>query len=601
MLLSTDGLDSTAQSSRRSIPSGDTPIPATLRDLLTSRLDALGGAKRTAQLASAMGTDFTYELLEAASPLSDSQLREDLQALVDADLVRLQRRRTQTSYCFKHVLVRDAAYDSMLNETRRQAHATIARAIEQDLPGLARERTDLLALHHAAADNVERALDCAMNASMAALQRSANAEALQMGTLALDWLKAVPNTKRRQEAELGLGAIVTPALMALRGFGDPTVKARAERTLKLAGQVGSSPATAPALGALGTYYMVLADRARCREVSERLLTLAEETKDDGLKVAALPSLGASMLDEGKFAEARQLLERAITLHDVEAHAHHAFQFGLDSLAYARMLRGLTMCHLGFPDQGLRDANAALERAESVNHVSSTVLAVLYHALIGALLDEPALTAKFAQRTISVAAENALKFHLGYGSILHAWATGDLPALAQGVGMLEVLGAGLALPFYRSLLAQAEAKSLNLQGALEIAQRSLAWIRETGNLSYLAGTLAAKGSYLWQLNARNPEPAEEALREAISVAQAQGTKFQELRAALELGRVLGGTKRSVEARALLEPLVAWFAEGFDLPDLRRARALLKELGSSEPRVRSSRTRKRRTAPQKGEKS
>jgi TOMM system kinase/cyclase fusion protein len=574
MLLASRALEQDEDAAAPAKPTSEPPIPATLRGLLVSRLDAVGEAKRTAQVAAAIGPDFPYELLEAVSPLGEVALRRDLQALVDAELVRMQRRRMRTSYSFKHVLFRDAAYESLLSRDRQRVHARIAKGIEQQLPELAETRPDLLALHHASAGNTARALECAVQASRAALQRSAYAEALHLGTLALDWVNAIPDEKARSEAELGLGAILTPALMATRGFGDATVKARAERTLQLAAQLGASPAAAPALGALSTYYMVLADRPRCREVAERLLSLADETQDQGLRVAALPSLGASTLDEGRFAEARQLMQQAIELHDAEAHADHAMQYGLDSLAYAQMVLGLSLCHLGYPEQGLGEAQAAEQRGEQLKHSSSTVLAILYQAIIGALLDDPETTAPIAARAGAVAAQNALRFHVGYGSILHAWATGDLATLSQGVGMLEAMGTELALPFYQSLWASLEAKAGRPELALEITERSISRMRETGNLSFLAGALAAQGRYLCQLD--RLEAAEAAMREGIEVAQSQGAKLQQLKAVLALGELLKRSMRAQEASGMLEPLLGSFTEGFDRPDLKRARALLEQL-------------------------
>ncbi|KYG07142.1 protein kinase, partial [Sorangium cellulosum] len=381
-------------------PLSEFSIPATLRDSLVARLDRLGRAKETAQVAAAIGREFTFELLRVVSPLNETDVQEDLDKLVASELVYRKRRLKNPAYVFKHALVRDAAYESLLKRTRREVHLRIARALEERFPEAVSERPDLLAHHHAAAEQMREAVGYAKRAGVAALQRSAYAEAIAAARQAVRWISSSKeddqqavavaagapapeleeqpmSASERLQAELDLHGIVTPALMASRGWGDDELKSALDRAQALLDRLGDSPQAIPTVWALITYHHARSHRAEAQSLAERALRLAERSGDVGNEVAVLAIYGQCLFFSGKHAEARACLDRALASYDPAIHRSHARTFGQDSKVYALALSGLQQCLLGYPERGLEDGTAAVGFARELNDANSLGMALGY--------------------------------------------------------------------------------------------------------------------------------------------------------------------------------------------------------------------------------
>jgi TOMM system kinase/cyclase fusion protein len=561
----------------RSRPAAPLAIPTTLRDSLMARLDRLGTAKETAQLASALGREFSLEVLKAISPREEAALRRDLDALVEADLVYRRRSRHTLTYVFKHALVRDTAYHSLLKPARRQVHARIAQALEQRFPELVETRPDLLAHHHAAAEQKLQALDYARRAGLGALMRSANHEALAHATEALAWLEALEAPRERAQVELALNGIITPALMSTRGWADEQIRAQVERSRQLIDVLGDGPHTAPTLWALVTYHHTRGERAAARAVAERLVAMAEQAGDTDALVAALPALGQCLCTEGRFAQARGVLERVTALYDAARHRALTFQYGLDPRAWADMTLALNLWLQGFPEQSLERARAALDTALELKHASSTALAYLYLVMVRQMRGEVAEVVAVADLALQLTERVGLPSHEMYLRLIRAGALHDVEELRRQLATMEALGLDLARSYYESMLAEAEAGLGQSEAALARVEALLERARETGERFYLPELLRLKGTFLARGRA-DGEAAEACFRQAMGAARELGGGTLELRAAVSLCEWWRERGLRAEARDMLAPVLARFTEGFDAPDLVRARALLGELNS-----------------------
>jgi TOMM system kinase/cyclase fusion protein len=568
-----------------SLPPGETTptraagrlsIPSTLRDSLMARLDRLGPAKATAQLAAALGREFSHEVLEAAS-LSDAEaLKQDLEALVAADLIHRRRGARGPVYAFKHALIQDTAYESMLKPARRQVHARIAVTLELRFPELVQQRPELLARHHAAAEQKREALGYASKAALAALMRSANSEAVEHATEALDWLGAIEEPRERAQLELELNGVIIPALLSSEGFAHETVRARVERSQVLIDQLGAHLHIVPILWALLLYYHSRGQRAQARALSERLLAMALQAEDTGHQVAILPLMGSCLWSEGRVEEARACLSRALALYDVERHRHYVHVYGLEPRAYAGMGLGEVLWALGYPEEGRKHIQAALEWAREVNHASTLTLACIFMATIHLRCEEHEAFARLIEEAFTLASRQQVASQRAYCQVLWGWARRDLEDMKQGLASLKEQGTRLAVDFYESLTAEVEAGLGRHDAALERLEAALRLSRESGELYYVPELLRAQAVILL---AREPGCAagEASLREALALSRALGLRMWELRSAVPLCQLLLERGQSTEARELLAPLHARFTEGDGVPDLVRARALLDVLG------------------------
>lgn len=554
-------------------------IPGTLRDLLTARLDRLGRAKETAQVASALGREFSLELLQAASVVEAAAVQEDLDRLMAAELLYRKRRPKGATYLFKHALVRDAAYESMLKRSRQQVHARVARAIEEHFPELARERPELVAQHCAAAGQEPQAIRYAQQAALVALQRSANAEALAHARQALEWLHSLQEPRERAELELALNGIITPALMATRGYGDPELERMNSRSLEIMDSLGESPQIFPTLWALCLYHHMCSHRARAREFAERMLALAERggqaSADSGQTTAALTALSLCLWMEGRFPEARARLEHALALYDTQRHRGLAYAYGLDPKAWAHMILGIVLWFLGHPDQAQLQVELSLAWTRELKQQNGIGLALVIMTMLHHLTREPEAVMLAADEAIEVSERYGLPFNRNYASLIRSWASLDVDGASRILDTHQRVGQVAAMPYYRSILAEVEAAHGRVDVALAHLDGCLRFAEEHGDRYYVAELLRLQGVFLLRREPTAGEAAEHCFRQALSVSRSQGARLAELRATVDLCRLLRAQGRASEARALLAGLLGGFTESVSA--LREARALLEELG------------------------
>ena len=304
-------------------------IPATLQDSLMARLDRLAAVKAVAQLGAAIGRQFGYELLQTVSPMDEATLQQGLRQLVEAELVYQRGVPPQATYLFKHALIQDAAYQSLLKSTRQQYHQRIAQVLPERFPETAETQPELLAHHYTEAGLGEEAVVYWQRAGRRALERSAHLEAISHLTKGLEVLKTLPDAPQRLQQELDLQTTLGPALMATRGNGAPEVGRAYARARELCQQVGETPELFPVLFGLWRFYYVGGELQAAREVVEQLLELAQRQRDPALLLEARRALGGTLHHLGEFAPARACLEQSIALYDPQQHRTHAFQYARD--------------------------------------------------------------------------------------------------------------------------------------------------------------------------------------------------------------------------------------------------------------------------------
>jgi TOMM system kinase/cyclase fusion protein len=555
-------------------PLSEVEIPGTLRALLTARLDRLGRAKETAQIAAALGREFGLDVLAAVSPLGAADLEQDLDRLMGAGLVLRKRRVRDQRGVFKHALVRDAAYESLTAEGRRKVHARIAAALEDRFPAVVEARPDLLAHHHAAADQKRRAIGYAQKATQRAYERSAHVEATRQAQEAVGWLGAIADASERDEIELGFYSILLIVLLADGAAGSEDSAYIARRTLELVERQGEDRADVPTLWRLLLYYLRVHMETAGR-IAARLLRIVERTQDLGQEAAVLPLLATCLWIEGRLDEARDKLERILAIYDPAIHAAGALTYGLDAKVVAHALHAGVSSFMGLPDEALRHARESVAWAEHLDHPVSLSNALLYLATAHYLRGERREVAEAAARLMG-GGDRLGQVMTVHGVLYHAWATNDLAAARTSLAAVRARNEKAGMTYWLALGAEAEAQAGDHAAALDLVEDGLRLVTETGEVYFAAELHRLKAMCLLSRDPADAARAEACLRDALAVARRQGARALELRAGVALGRILRDRGSFDAARALVEPISASITEGHDLPDAVAARDLLRQL-------------------------
>ncbi|WP_437332072.1 TOMM system kinase/cyclase fusion protein [Sorangium sp. So ce394] len=559
-------------------PFSELAIPSTLRGLLMARLDRLGRAKETARIAAVLGREFSLEVLSAVTTLDGELVQEDLDRLMAADLIHRKRRLNNPTYMFKHVLIRDAAYESLSKRSRRRLHACVARAMEERFPELVAARPDLLAHHHAAAEQKQQAIAYAEIAAERALKRPANAddtEAIGHVTQALGWLSAIADDRERALAELRLNSLLVVALLDRLGYMPRELEAAVKRCEELIDAFGDSPMTAPTLWAMFWYHNFRSHRSEARALTERILGMATRSQDTRQRAASMVVLGNCLFFEGKLAEARPHLARGVELYD-PADREHVSLYGFDPKACGQYTLALLLYLMGCPAQAFAQGEAAVAWARELDHPNTLGMALLHLAGVyhyGRQREKvAALTDALMELTTS--------HHLWFKELcwaLHSWAQRDLEKLRQDVEAIRHTGQTMGLPYWLSLVAEIEAERGQHEAAVERLAGCLRLAAELGEVYYVPELYRLKALSLRALGGGAEQESERCFQQSIAIAREQGARAIELRSTLSICRMLARQDRRDEARALLRESSGWPAECADLPEFAEARALHQELG------------------------
>ncbi|MBI3800467.1 MAG: AAA family ATPase, partial [Deltaproteobacteria bacterium] len=438
--------------------------------------------------------------LDRLSTVRDEEvLQQSLKQLVEAELVYQRGLTPQATYLFKHALIQDTAYQSLLKSTRQQYHQQIAQVLEEQFPETKETQPELLAHHYTEAGLIAQALPYWQRAGQRAAQRSANVEAISHLTKGLELLKILPDTSERMQQELTLQTTLGPVLMAAKGYAAPEVEQSYARARALCQQIGETPQLCPVLNGLWSFYVVRSEHRTAYELAEQLLKLAESQQDPACLVEAHWTLGASLFCLGDVASAQAHVEQSIALYDPQEHRSLAFLYGHDPGMSSLCFAALALWHLGYPDQALKRSQAAVTLAREVSHPYSLVYALDFAAWCHRLRRERQASKEQAEAGIVLSTEHGVPVFLAMGTIFRGWALAEQSREAEGGAQIrqglvawQATGAECFYPHFLALLAEAYGKVGQAEEGLSTLSEALTLVNRTGERFYEAELYRLKG-------------------------------------------------------------------------------------------------------------
>jgi TOMM system kinase/cyclase fusion protein len=563
-------------------PDWATAIPGTLRELLTARLDALSpSARETAHLAAAIGREIRHDLLAATADRDEGLLRRDVRELIDARLLQHRRSTADESYVFRHALVRDAAYESMLRPARQRVHRRIAAVLRERFSDVPEQQPELLAHHLDAGGEAAEAVACWQRAGDRALRRAAYAEArqhLERGLATIDRLRP---SGERTRAEIELLTSLGTVLLSTQGFASTEVEETFTRARRLCDRLGGDVPPKILSGIVG-----VAITRGDREATDRLLPhlhrLARAPRDVIDEVTGFTGLGIEAFWRGAHAEAQGYFERARPAYRSDAFQRYVREYGYDGGLFCYAYTPLNLWALGHPTEAEAAVSELLAIAErSVDpHARSLALGFAVH--VAFVRRDPEQTIARAERLLAVAGEQKLYFWLalgmcghGAGLVLAGTPANGIPEIRQGIALTNMMGARLVYGYYLVFLVDALLAAGELDEALALSGEGLELCREQGRRFYEPELLRLEG--MVHRARGDAAAAEAAVRQALELAHERGAPAWALRAATSLGECLRARGELAEARALVAEALSPFPDDVDCADVRAARTLLAALG------------------------
>ncbi len=563
-------------------PSPALAIPATLHASLIARLDRLGPiAKEVAQIGAVISREFSYELVQPVAQRPAPELQIALGRLTDAGLLFCRGEPPHSSYLFKHALVQDAAYGTLLRARRQELHARIADVLEDQFPEIVDNQPEILARHFTQAGQVDPGIEFWRRAGMRSIAQSAHSEAAAHLESALDLLGKRAPCEERDERELELTLSLAVPLIAVHGFGSLRVEECAQRAKELSDKLRHSSRRFAAQRVAWNSCLMRQPVPKTVTLARELVELAEGDEDPAKIAVAQRALGYSLFVAGEFREAVERLERGITLADTLSDREFAV-YGEHPGMVCRVYAGQAKILMGFPETGARLIDAAITHArhEQNAHSLAWALAVAAHSLV--TQHEAQATLRFASEAIDTAREHRLPQWLALGERCKGWAihrVGDFSAgldlQKKGVNRWYETGAALHNTHCEIILAESllrEGRTASASAHLDRARAHRAGYGE----DYVAAEIDRLEALLLQSEQAPTEIVEECLVNSLITARRQGARLLELRAARTLARILAEKGKRRRAGDLLAPVYGWFTEGFDTADLMEAKALLDEL-------------------------
>jgi class 3 adenylate cyclase/predicted ATPase len=568
------------------MPASALAVPATLHASLLGRLDRLGPtAKLVAQAGAAIGREFSYELVAAAAELAEPELQDALRRLVESGLVFQRGMPPASEYLFKHALVQDTAYSTLLRGPRQALHRRIATALEAQFPSLVEARPELAAHHYGEAGMADKAVPYWLLAGKLSVAKSAVEEAIAQLRRGLGLLDSLPDTLERSRLELDLHIPLMAALIGARGHAHPETSAALDRARQL---VAATAATGTPLHFSVLYCVWVAHNVRGNlkgvlEHAQQFLALAETQPASAPRLVGQRMVGAGLLLTGDFRQARPHLELAASLYRPDEHREFAFRYGQDIGATALCYLSWALWHNGYPDQAARTADRALLHAREFGHAYTLAVTLFHVAILAIFSRDVRRVERLADENATISKEHGFPLwlawsnvHLGWAAVHQGQGADCIGRMRRGFVAVTAIGVRLFEPFCLGLVAEGLALAGQVGEGIAELDQAFARSAETGETWWDAELHRFRGDLLCRLPRRDLDNAEHSFRAALSTAREQGTRAFELRAATSLARLLGNDGRREEARELLAPIYDWFTEGFDTADLKEAKALLTAL-------------------------
>jgi class 3 adenylate cyclase/predicted ATPase len=587
------GSETAAARAVAAIPSPALGVPPSLHASLMARLDRLGGpAKELAQIAAAIGREFSHALLAAVMRQPEAELISALDRLIAAGLLFRRGVPPHATYLFKHALVRDAAYATLLREPRRTLHARIAETIEREFAEIAESRPELLARHWTEAGLIEKAAGLWGKAGQRSLARSALVEAAEQLTRALDQIATLSGTPVLRGEQIKLQIALVNALMHLKGYAAPEPKAAVEQArqfIERAEALGEPPEDPLLLfsvlyGAWAATYVAF-NGDETRELASQFVALAEKQGQIVPLMIGHRLMGTSLMLTGNIPKGRAHFNEAFALYDPAKHRPLATRFGQDLGVSIFVYRALANWMLGYPETALADADDALEHARESGHAGTLMYAQLHTSFTNILCTKYAAANAQSNEVVRLADEKGAALWKALGTMqkgcvltLSGKASEAIQMITSGITTYQSTGSRVYLPFFLSHLSRAHAGLGQFDVAWRCIGEAMAAVETTKERWYEAEINRMKGEIGLKLPQLGSSQAGAYFERALSVARTQQAKSWELRAAMSMARLWRDQGKRNEACDLLTPIYNWFTEGFDTLDLKEAKTLLHELAS-----------------------
>jgi class 3 adenylate cyclase/tetratricopeptide (TPR) repeat protein len=559
-------------------------IPATLQDSLMARLDRLAPVREIGQIGAAIGREFSYSLARALVGRDESALKHGLAQLEQAGLVFRRGEPPDAVYSFKHVLVRDAAYESLLRSRRQQLHGQIARALEQGFAEIVASQPEIVAHHFTEAGLAEPAIDYWLKAGQQAARRSANAEALNHLARGLELLPNIDDPMLRNKSELLLQTSLGHSLRSIKGWSIDSVKHAYTRALHLCKESGFDEHTLPAVFGLWTWNFLRAALGEAQALAEHLVNTAENADDSVFRVLAHEALGFTLFARGKFAAAHAALERSMSMCEDSKATAYLDLSAQDPRVHVRLYDGIVLWLLGYPDQALRICADARRYAETSQHPFSEALARTISLRVHQLRGEAVVVARRADAAIALCEEHEFVHYLAMALILRGWATAQQGEFEKGTAEIQAglekeraTDALLFESYTLGLLADACIKNERYGQAFDFLHQAQSRLDEENSERYYAAEIYRLLGETYLRSRQDLDQAERCLCKGLTIAREQKAKSLELRLCVSMYDLYELRHNADAYRPQLGQIYGSFSEGFDTPDLVRAKARLQAPG------------------------
>ncbi len=562
-------------------------IPSTVQAVIAARIDGLPPMqKMLLQTAAVIGRDFLVELLQPIAGLDQEPLNELLAELQAAEMIYQSRFLPEPQYTFKHALIQQVAYESLLKERRRAIHLQFIQISEALSGTRVDQHVEQLAHHAIASEQWTKALDYLYRSANKAIQRSAHQAAIQFLSRGLEIVATLPDSPERHRRELDYLKAMGVTMMAAKGWAAKEVLDAYTRARVLCEDLGDQREMFIALRGEGQYRMIRGESQIARELGHRCVELASGSKDIGVHIETHHLFWTNSFFLGEYDDADRHCAQGISLYQRDRdHSLTYVYSGHDPGVCCRCFSALVQCLHGHPDRSLQICREALNLAEELEHPLTTALAQWAYSFAHILRHEPEPARYWAEREIQVSQQYLLPLLLSQGTFQLGWALaalGDLDAgiarMRDGLAAISATGAEMGMPYFLALLGEALAKSGDPDAGLAEIERALDFADTRGQRFQYSEILRIKGDLSLMLSDGRADEAEPLFREAIDVAQRQGAKLPQLLATMSLARVLMQRGERARARTLLQPAYDTISEGRELSDLKAAATLLNELSA-----------------------
>ena len=578
----------------RGVEGGAQAIPPTLQQSLAARLDRLGEAREIAQIGSVLGRGFSHALIQSVAGFAEAGLQSALERLAAADILYVEGDGTQANYRFKHALIQDAAYESLL-KSRRQALHRRAAEILCDQPERAAAEPEAIAHHFTQAGLDDLAIEWWGKAGDQALRRSAFEEAIahlgkaiamadRAGATAL---RAPGGSLAQNRRVTRLRVVYGNALIAARGYGAPETTEAFARARELAHGEKDAPERLAVDYGLWAGSYTRGELPSMRAQAAAFLSEVEASPDSPEACVAHRAAGITHWFAGEYREARDQFERALALFQPGRDDDLAFRFGADPGVAAMLYLAIALWPLGDVARAISLIDHMQTRMANLTHVGTHAYGKMHAAMFELMRGDHARAAPNAFELARLAEEYDLNLWRAFGVFLQGWATAASGAIGSG---LEDMRRGVEqlreqnVPNFDGLLkitlAEAEARAGDADRAVAILDEALATCDRMGHRAFEAELHRVRGKILLKLDPANPAPAEEALLTAVAVAKQQSTRSFELRAGLSLATLYQSTARLVEAHDVLAQVVEGFLPTLEMPEIAEVQALLAMLSLTD---------------------